>query len=66
MVSADPKRFFAPPTSANGVFRGWLGVYLDTAGRHKVAWREVSTIVEDAFRHVTPKALVAQLDRASR
>jgi len=63
MVSAEPERFFAPPTSASGVFRGWLGVYLDTSGKLKVDWREVSAIVEDAFRHVAPKALVAELDR---
>ncbi len=25
MVSAEPVRFFAPPTSASGVFSGWLG-----------------------------------------
>jgi hypothetical protein len=30
MVSAEPGRFFAPPTSSGGVFSGWLGVYLDT------------------------------------
>jgi hypothetical protein len=47
--------------------RGWLGVYLDTSGDHKVDWREVSAIVEDAFRHVAPKVLVAGLDsRLSR
>jgi hypothetical protein len=67
MVSTEPERFFAPPTSASGVFGGWLGVYLDTSGKHKVDWREVSAIVEDAFRHVAPKVLVTELDsRSSR
>ena len=67
MISAEPERFFAPPTSASGVFGGWLGVYLDTSGRHKVDWPEVTLIVEDAFAHVAPKALVAELDsRLSR
>jgi hypothetical protein len=56
MVSAEPERFFALPTSVSGVFRGWLGVYLDTSGKLKVDCREVSAIVEDAFRHVAPKA----------
>ena len=42
MVSAEPIRFFAPPTSASGFFSGWLGVYLDTSGTHKVDWKEVS------------------------
>jgi hypothetical protein len=66
MVSAEPERFFAPVTSASGVFRGWLGVYLDTSGKQKVDWREVTAIVQDAFRHVAPKALVAELDDRSR
>lgn len=65
MVSAEPERFFAPPTSASGVFSGWLGVYLDTAGKHRVDWREVAAIVEDAYRHVAPKSLVAELDNRS-
>jgi hypothetical protein len=67
MISAEPERFFAPPTSASGVFGQWLGVYLDTSGNQKVDWREVSAIVQDAFRHVAPKALVDELDsRLSR
>ena len=66
MVSAEPMRFFAPPTSASGVFSGWLGVYLDTSGRHKVDWVEIAAIVEDAFRHIAPKALVTELDNRAR
>jgi hypothetical protein len=65
MVSAEPERFFAPPTSSSGVFGGWLGMYLDTSGENEVDWREVSAIVEDAFRHVAPKALIAELSRRS-
>ena len=66
MVSAEPVRFFAPPTSARGVFSGWLGVYLDTSGRQMVDWGEVAAIVEHAYRHVAPKALVAELDNTPR
>jgi hypothetical protein len=66
MVNAEPDRFFAPPTSASGVFGGWLGVYLDTSGGRKVDWREVSAIVEDAFRHVAPKALIVELAARGR
>ena len=66
MVSAEPVRFFAPPASANGVFSRWLGVYLDTCGRHEADWDEVAAIVEDAYRHVAPKALVTDLDNKSR
>lgn len=60
LVSSEPERFFKPPTSARGVFSGWLGVFLDVPGMH---WIEVSTILEDAFRLVAPKGLVAELGR---
>ena len=62
LVAAEPERFFRPPTSASGVFSGWLGVYLDTTGRNKVNWSEVAAIVEDAYRTIAPKALIAELD----
>ncbi|MDQ1458891.1 MAG: hypothetical protein QOI08_375 [Actinomycetota bacterium] len=62
LVSAEPARFFAPPTSSSGVFSGWLGVYLDTAGSNKVEWGEIAAIIEDAYRHVAPKTLVVELD----
>jgi hypothetical protein len=66
MVNTDQRRFFAPPTSSRGVFAGWLGIYLDakSAGR-RPAWREVAAIVEDAYRYVAPKVLVAELDKRS-
>ncbi len=59
LVSEDPRRFFAPITSARGVFSRWLGVYLDTSD---IDWREVAEILDDAFRTMAPKHLVAQLD----
>ncbi len=54
LVAAYPDRFFRPPYV--GV-RGWLGVYLDVP----VDWDEVAVIVEDAYRVVAPKKLVALL-----
>ncbi len=54
-VSQEPDRFFVPPYVGPS---GWLGVRLDRA----VEWGEVAAIVEDAYRHVAPKRLVAQLD----
>ena len=66
MVSAEPIRFFVPPSSASGVFSGWLGVYLDTSRTNKVDWMEIAAIIEDAYRHVAPKALVTGLDKKSR
>lgn len=61
MVAAEPERFFRPPTSARGTFSGWLGVYLDTPAEN-VDWDEITAIFDEAFRHVAPKTLIAQLD----
>ena len=55
LVWSYPERFFRPPYV--GV-RGWLGVYLDVP----VDWGEIAAIVEDAYRTVAPKRLVALLD----
>jgi hypothetical protein len=66
LVIAEPARFFAPATSAGGVFAEWIGVYLDTNGEYKVDWVEVAAIVEDAYRHVAPKALVTALENRPR
>jgi hypothetical protein len=62
LVSAEPERFFKPPTSASGTFSNWLGVFLDTSGDNKVDWAEIAAILQDAFRVVAPRSLVAQLD----
>jgi hypothetical protein len=55
MVASDPDRFFVPPYVGH---RGWLGVYLDVP----VDWAEIAEIVEDAYRMIAPKSLVAELD----
>jgi hypothetical protein len=62
LTSSEPNRFFRPTPSASGVFATWLGVYLDTEGDDHVDWSEIAAIVEDAFRVVAPKALIAELD----
>jgi hypothetical protein len=54
LVGANPRRFFRPPYV--GV-RGWLGVYLDVP----MDWDEVAVLVEDAYRVVAPRKLVARL-----
>ena len=63
-IFVDPEggRFFRPPTSASGVFRDWIGVFLDMSGEDGVDWDELATLVEDAYRIVAPKKLVAVLD----
>ena len=55
LVESDPERFFVPPYVGH---RGWLGVRLDVG----VDWDEIAEIVEDAYRVVAPKKLVAELD----
>jgi len=30
-------------------FSGWIGVYLDHAGRQKVDWDQIADLLEDAF-----------------
>lgn len=55
LVALDPERYFFPPYVGH---RGWLGVYLDVP----VDWAEIAEIVEDAYRLIAPKRLVAELD----
>ena len=55
VVEEDPVRFFVPPYVGH---RGWIGVRLDI----DVDWDEIAGIVEDAYRAVAPKRLVAELD----
>ena len=55
MIDEEPDVFFRPPYVGG---RGWIGVRL---GR-KVTNDELRAILEDAFRVVAPKTLVARLD----
>ena len=58
MVGSAPERFFRPPYVGH---RGWLGVYLDV----EVDWDVIGDLVEDAYRVIAPKTLIAQLDASS-
>ena len=55
LVAENPVRFFVPPYVGH---RGWLGARLDL----EVDWDEMAEIVEDAYRTVAPKRLLARLD----
>lgn len=57
LVRADPRRYFEPPYVGA---RGWLGMYLDVP----VEWEAVAGHVEDAWRCVAPKRLLAQYEAA--
>ncbi len=55
LVAAEPHRFHRPPYVGH---RGWLGVHLDVP----LDWDRVAELVEDAYRLVAPRRLVARLD----
>jgi hypothetical protein len=59
LVDQEPDRFFVPPYVGH---RGWLGVRLEP--EHDPDPDELAQIVEDAYRTVAPKTLVARLDAA--
>lgn len=59
LVNAAPDRFFVPPYVG---YRGWLGVRLDVPGD----WDEIAMVVEDAYRTVAPKTLIAALDARAK
>jgi hypothetical protein len=59
LVAAKPEQFFKPLMSAAGTFRDWVGIFLDTP---EVDWAEIASILDDAFRTVAPKKLIAKLD----
>ncbi len=56
LVAADPQRFFVPPYVGG---RGWIGVRLDVGD---VDWDEIGEVVEDAYRMIATKRLIAALD----
>ncbi len=54
LVESAPERFFRPPYVGA---RGWVGIVLDTGPD----WPQVAWLVEQAFRLVAGKRLVAKL-----
>jgi hypothetical protein len=62
LVVAKPDQFFTPPTSASGTFSNWLGVFLDTPAETRLQREEIAAILDEAFRLVAPRTLVAELD----
>jgi len=55
IVAQEPERFFVPPYVGG---RGWIGVILNV----DPDWEEVAGILEDSYRMVAPKKLIAELD----
>jgi len=59
LVGSDPERFFVPKYVGG---KGWVGVRLDVPDTD---WDEIAEIVEDAYRMVAPRKLIAELDARS-
>ena len=55
LVESDPERFFVPPYVGA---KGWVGVRLDA----DQDWNELAELIEDSYRLIAPKRLVALLD----
>lgn len=56
LVSEEPGRFFVPAYVGG---RGWVGVHLNVD--HD--WDELAELIEDSYRLIAPKKLVALLDQ---
>jgi predicted DNA-binding protein (MmcQ/YjbR family) len=59
LVSADPGRYFAPPYVGP---KGWVGMRLEGA----VDWDDVRALIDESYRLIAPKRLVAELDGRPR
>jgi hypothetical protein len=57
LVETDPKRYFVPPYVGPS---GWVGARLDV----KVDWGAVTRLVNDGYRLVAPKRLMAEIVRS--
>ena len=56
LLSASPEKYFLPQSVGHV---GWIGVNLLT----DLDWDELSELIEESYRLIAPKRLVAQLDR---
>ncbi len=56
LIRSNSSRYYRPAYVGH---RGWVGMRLEG----KVNWGEVESVIEDAYRAIAPKTLVAQLDR---
>jgi len=59
LIESDPKRYFRPPYVGSC---GWVGVVLDTGPD----WSVVAWLVEQAYRLVARRRLVAKLEPEDR
>lgn len=55
LIRSDPHRYFAPPYVGP---KGWIGVHLDEGPD----WGAVADLLQEAYRRIAPKRLLARLD----
>ena len=59
VLREDPDRYFKPPYVGPS---GWIGVWLD----QRPTWSAVQGLLDDGYRLVAPKRLLAELDGLSK
>ncbi len=57
LIESDPVRFFVPPYMGP---RGWIGIRLDK----RLGWERIAVHIEESYRLIGPKKLVALLDES--
>ncbi|MFV1990587.1 MAG: MmcQ/YjbR family DNA-binding protein [Acidimicrobiales bacterium] len=62
LIAVDATVFFAPTPSASGVFGNWVAAFLDDLNGSRASWDDIAEMIEDAFRLVAPKKLIAEMD----
>lgn len=60
LTGSEPDRFFVPPYVGS---KGWIGVRLEALA-DQAEWEEIRELIEDSYRLIAPKRLVAALDGA--
>ncbi|CAA9565051.1 MAG: hypothetical protein AVDCRST_MAG87-1880 [uncultured Thermomicrobiales bacterium] len=56
-VTSEPDRYYAPPYLGP---KGWVAAWLDP--ERTPDWDEIAAIIDESYRLVAPKRLVARLD----
>jgi predicted DNA-binding protein (MmcQ/YjbR family) len=56
-VRSEPERYYVPPYVGP---KGWVAAWIDAAAHPD--WDEIAAIVEESYRLVAPKRLVARMD----
>jgi hypothetical protein len=61
LVTAEPHRFFKPPTNSAGTFKNWLGVSLESSPGNTLDWNQVAVLLKEVYRNIAPKRLAVKV-----